>query len=717
MESGRDDRRPKADSATESALRESLPDVAGGLASVYGLLAVGHAYCMPAAVAPAAVAFAGASSALSFGLWLRWRSCPPTSHVSSWVAAIGALGFANAVLTLALSPVPRETTGIAVFVLGSGLLFLSRARLLAMIAVGFVAWAAAACRTPADPGWPQAGFVLALVSALSLLMQSIRTRYERVCIELLEGQARLRDSIADLSESERRFRIIAEYLADGILTIDEHARIQFANGAVSRMLGYPVEDLLGRELSCIVPEGMRERVRGILRLCADMGAQSIGAEGVTLTALHADGSEVAVEISLAETRLDGRRMLLGAVRDIRARKRAENARLELERRSLQTQKLESLGLLAGGIAHDFNNLLAVILGRANAALEDPAEEKAVREDLAEIRGAAERARSLTRQLLTCAGRGPSSPLPISLSRHVAMISDLFRSSISKRIRIAFDLPSELPPIEVDPGQLRQVVTTLVMNAADSIGDEEGWIHVATRVCILTESESAQLLPALERNPGRYVCLEVSDDGCEIDLDDLTRVFDPFYSRRGAGGDLDLASLLGIVRQQGGGMRVQNRPDGGTCFEVFFPASAGPLDTASSLRGESPGGGGRILVIENEPGVRQALRRTLERLGFEVEEASEGRAGIARVAADRDAFSAVVLDLSMPGLGGEETFAGLRSIAPQLPVVLCSGHDGTDTSKRLLDEVAVTFLQKPFSSAQLASCLHSVRRSQSPAPGP
>ena len=608
----------RARAAAESAIYEGLPDLAGGLASVYALLAVGHAFCMPAEVAPAAVGFAGASSALSFALWLCWRRRPPASHPRRWAGTLGGLGFANGLLTLALSPVPRETTGIAVFMLGGGLLFLSRTRLLAMLAIGFAAWGAAVFRAPADPGWPQAGFVLALVSALSLLIQSVRARYERMCVELLEGQARLRDSLAALRESERRFRIIAESSADGILTMDESGCIQFASTAVTRILGHPVEALLGRELARLVPERLRERHQAGLRRYLETGAQGVPWEGVTLPALHADGSEIPVEISFAESALDGRRLFVGSVRDVRARKRAEEERLALERRLQQAQKLESLGLLAAGIAHDFNNLLTVIVARANAALTDLRDEDETRSDLEEIRVAGQRASLLTRQLLAYAGRGASKPVLVDLSQEVREVADLLSGSIAKRIRLSLDLSEEIPAIEIDPAQLQQVVMNLVMNAADAVGDEEGWIHVATGSCILSEGEIAQFLPPLERAPGRYVRLEVSDDGCGIAEVDRQRIFDPFFTTKAAGRGLGLASLLGIARQQGGGVRVESRPERGTCFEVFLPVSARPPSAAPRREAQDPAAADRVLVIDDEPGVRHALRRSLETMGIEVD---------------------------------------------------------------------------------------------------
>jgi len=557
---------------SEQVIREALPDLAGGLASVYALLSLGHAYCLPATVAPAAVGFAGASAALCFGLWLRWRARPPASRARLYVGGLGALGFANGLLTLSLSPVPRETTTIAVCMLGAGFLFQSRGSVLSMIALGFTAWGAAVYRTPADPGWPQAGFVLALVSALSLLVQSIRARYERVCAELLEDRKHLCDSLEALRESEWRFRNLAESSVDGILTIDERGRIHYANPAITRILGHPAEALLGRELGCLVPERMRERQREALGRYVESGVQGIDWDGVALPALHADGSELPVEISFAEARLDGRRLFMGAVHDTRARKRAEQARLDLDRRLQQAQKLESLGLLAGGIAHDFNNLLAVIISRAEAALEDACDESPIRDDLEAVRRAGARAGLLTRQLLAYAGRDAPRPALLDLSRHVAELADLLASSISKKIRLSLDLSESLPAIEIDPAHLQQIVMNLVANAADAIGDEEGWIHVATGACILAESEADELQPTLVRPSGRYLWLEISDDGCGIDDADRARIFDPFFTTKTHGRGLGLASVLGIVRHQRGGVRVEAGTDRGTRFQVYFPAS-------------------------------------------------------------------------------------------------------------------------------------------------
>jgi signal transduction histidine kinase/CheY-like chemotaxis protein len=403
------------------------------------------------------------------------------------------------------------------------------------------------------------------------------------------------------------------------------------------------------------------------------------------------------------------------VRDISAQRqltaelrlREEQARREAEASEAQArhvQKLESIGVLAGGIAHDFNNLLHVVLGNADLArLQLPADAPA-REHLDEVVRATQRAADLTQQLLAYSGRGAVETRHLDLSVEVHQMGTLLRTAISKQAALVWDLTPDLPTISADATQVRQIVMNLITNASDALGDAPGSITLRTGC-----AED----PPAGAGSTDFVFLEVSDTGCGMETGTLQRIFDPFFSTKFAGRGLGLAAVMGIVESHHGHIRIRTAPAEGTTFRILFPAVAGPGNAVPPRRssGADWRGHGTVLLAEDEEEVREVVGRMLQRLGFRVLPAVDGITALEALEQHDHAVTAVLLDVSMPRMGGSETLHLIRERRPELPVILMSGYTEQEVASKLLDESsgAAGFLQKPFLPEDLTRVLRDASR--------
>ena len=385
----------------------------------------------------------------------------------------------------------------------------------------------------------------------------------------------------------------------------------------------------------------------------------------------------------------------------------ERARNEQHLR--QTQKLESVGLLAGGIAHDFNNLLTGILGNASLALEAAPPDSPARSMLQDVIDAGERAAHLTRQLLAYAGKGRFLIEVLDLSRHVREISSLVQSSIPHSVQLSLDLAGGLPGIEADPAQIQQVVMNLVINGAEAIPEgKSGTVLIMTRMQEVDENYIRTILPDADIVPGPYVALEVHDTGVGMDEATKARIFDPFFTTKFVGRGLGLAAVLGIVRGHKGALKIYSAPGRGSTFRVLFPAAGERVKAEEQVEGEAPlTGSGTVLVVDDEELVRRAAKATLERFGYTVMVAEDGGRGIEAFRARADQIALVLLDMTMPVMSGEETLRGLRSVQPGVKVILSSGYNEAEAIRRFAGKGLAGFVQKPYTATRLAHAIRSV----------
>jgi signal transduction histidine kinase/CheY-like chemotaxis protein len=388
--------------------------------------------------------------------------------------------------------------------------------------------------------------------------------------------------------------------------------------------------------------------------------------------------------------------LEAAQRELVDRRRAEEERERLREQLLHSQKLEAVGTLAGGVAHDMNNVLAAIIGLAELTRED----KSGRDDsLDQIVEVARRGTDLTRNLLGFSRRGKYRKERIELSSVVSTVTDLLSRTLPKGIELVSS-NGATHAIEGDSGQLGQALINLCINSADAMRGA-GTLRVDVAENALT-GEAARSLGLAE---GRHVTLTVTDTGCGMDGATRARMFEPFFTTKepGRGTGLGLAMVYGTIAHHGGAIAVDSEPGRGTSIAIHLPAiDAAPVAQAAP---EAPaaahaGGGALVLVVDDEPLVRAVTRRSLERVGYEVITASDGAEAVARYEERAGEVQVVVLDMSMPVMGGAECFRRLRQLAPDLPVLLASGYALEEEATECLAAGALGFLEKPFTTARL-----------------
>lgn len=499
-----------------------------------------------------------------------------------------------------------------------------------------------------------------------------------------------------LRRSEQSYRRIVTTTHEGVWTVDAQQRTTFVNQRMADLVGYAVDEMLGRRLHDFVAPEDHELIT------MKFAERRTGVhERYEHRYLRKDGSRVTVQASVSPL-LDDAGVFVGAlamVRDVTELR-------QLEARMLHAQKLESLGVLAGGIAHDFNNLLVGILGNVGLARSELPPGTPAQSYLKDAQVAATRASDLTAQMLAYAGKGRFVIQPLDLNQLIAEIAHLLTAVISKKARLHTEFAADLPATLADATQIRQVVMNLITNASDALGELPGTISVRTGVVDADAALLATTYGDERLTPGCYVVLVVSDTGCGFDADTQTRLFDPFFTTKFTGRGLGLAAVLGILRGHRGAIAVESAPQQGARFTVLLPAA--PAVAVVSPRGGDGsvgGGAGLVLVADDEAAVRTVARRVLERAGYSVCVAADGREAVAVFAARADEIVAVLLDMTMPLLRGDEVHRELHKIRPEVPVVLTSGY--SDPSQAATLGGTVGFLAKPWTPQELLMALRTV----------
>ena len=382
------------------------------------------------------------------------------------------------------------------------------------------------------------------------------------------------------------------------------------------------------------------------------------------------------------------------------------------------QRVESIGILAGGIAHDFNNLLTGILGFTRLALSDAQTTPTVHSHLQQIEQCSVRAADLCKQLLAYAGKGKFVIETICLSELVRDTAKLVETILDSHAKLVLELDPDIPLIEGDATQIRQVVMNLTTNAYDSLNGEAGIVRVRTGVRDIDEAWLQAATVRDDMAPGRVVYVEVEDSGCGMDEETLSRVFDPFFTTKFAGRGLGLAAVLGIVRSHHGAVQVSSVPGQGSKFMVVFPPceedaepivdDSQPESTFSAtIESENPGD---VLIIDDEVSVRSLAATALERGGFRCWLAADGPTGLELFATHSTTVVAVLIDMTMPGMTGMEVAKRLRQLSPQLPVLLMSGYTDVNLSNKNDSLVYSGFVQKPFRLGDLLDAVRNAIRS-------
>ena len=510
---------------------------------------------------------------------------------------------------------------------------------------------------------------------------------------------------ASLFEALQRNRSHMEYTPLAVIEAGPDFRIREWNPAAERIFGYTREQALGQDPRMLVPsegQGDVDRRREIL-----IGA----AEGIraTMENVTRGGQRIICDwyntaLRNEEGRFQGVYFLAD---DITERRRAEGA-------LRQSQKLESLGVLAGGIAHDFNNLLTAILGNTEAALERTRDNPDLQNTLQRIEAATQRGSDLARQLLAYAGKAHFTVKPLDLNSLILEMGNLLSVSISKKVSLHRDLQPGLPPVEADSAQFQQVVMNLVINASEAIGDRAGSVTLRTRAVEYTQAQLSAACPGQVLEPGLYVRLEVEDNGCGMDAATIGRIFDPFFTTKFTGRGLGLSAMLGIVRGHRAGIRVESVPGQGTTFILLFPASEATIPLHTAAPEDWKPISGTVLVVDDEAMVRDLACSALEAAGFRVLQARDGLEAVELFQAGLEPVDLVLLDMTMPRMGGAEAFRRIQALAPEVRILLTSGYTQSESMEDLADLPPDGFLQKPFRVRELVAkvrdiLVHSTRK--------
>jgi len=512
-------------------------------------------------------------------------------------------------------------------------------------------------------------------------------------------------------ETEELYRIVTDVSRDMIVEVNAAGKLVFANRSVEDITGYANRELVGRDYIAfyeLVHPDDRER---ILRQYEEQEAEP----GNTVRYppyrfRHKDGSWIWFStIGAWYESASGEIRMLEVSRDISQEIRREQERIELARQMLETQKLESLGVMAGGITHDFNNLLTPILGDAELALLDLPADSPVRPRIEQIHHAAKRAAALTRQMLAYSGQTPVSVELVSVSRLVEEMGQLLEGTVSGKAGLIYDLSEGLPPVEADVAQLSQVVMNLITNATEAVREGAGRITLRTGVLEAEKVDRSHVVGDCLPTAGEYVFFEVIDDGCGMDAETQSKIFDPFFTTKFTGRGLGLAAVVGIVRSHGGMIEIDSALGRGTRFRVLFPPAV-RISAAARPRATTPveewRASGTVLVVDDDEGVRDLLDATLRRAGLTVLLASDGREGVDLFRLHADEIRAVVLDRTMPDIGGEDAFDEIRRIRPDARIMLISGYSEERAAWHFIDKGLDAFIHKPFEPAVL---LEKIRR--------
>jgi PAS domain S-box-containing protein len=497
-----------------------------------------------------------------------------------------------------------------------------------------------------------------------------------------------------LRDSEARLRQVIDLVPHFIFAKDEEGRFLLVNHAVAEAYGTTVDRLIGRTDADYArsPEEAGHFRQDDLEVMRSGRPKVVLDEPITDVRGRVRYLQTTkIPFTFSGT---GRPAVLGVSIDITERKAAEEA---LRRAA----KEESLTVLAGGVAHDFNNLLAAILGHASLAMKQLPETSPARRHVEKAAGAVERAADLTRQMLAYSGRGHFVVRPTDVNALARENLPLLEVAVPKSVRLEALLAPDLPLVDADVGQVQQVLMNLVINAAEAIGERGGTVTLATNVREVTAADHhlwrASGQPLV---PGPHVALEVRDDGPGMDVETVDRIFEPFFTTKFTGRGLGLAAVLGVVRGHRGALSVESAPGRGTTFRILFEPSARGAREATA----SPPGPERrratVLLIDDEDAVRDMVGEVLEQEGMSVLRAEDGARGIALFREAGERVDVVLLDLSMPGLSGEETFHRLVELDPAVRVILSSGYDSDEAKGRFGTGRPAGFIQKPYRPEQL-----------------
>ena len=531
------------------------------------------------------------------------------------------------------------------------------------------------------------------VALLTELAQSVTAELElRGSLAEHETAAQSRDDVFDVEGLPTRAQEVLDASHECIFAVDRLGYVTYVGDHAARCLHIERDAPLGMPLAQAFPFFAEPEVAAAIRDAADTRRRL--AFSTFLQTIHRW-----VDLRIVPVR-HGLSIYLN---DITDRREAEAALAQREVQLQQVQKMEAIGNLAAGVAHDFNNLLTVIRTNSDLLMEQVPTSLVMSPLLQEIQSAAQQATLLTRQLMTFGQKQVVQPAAVAVAPALAGLVPVLKRLMSPAVTLAVREELHGACVLVDPGHLEQVIMNLVLNARDAM-PSGGVVHLTATSVRLDES---QRMASGIVAPGAYVCLTVSDTGTGIAPEILPRIFEPFFSTKrgdGVGTGLGLSTVFGIVQQSRGGVQVVSAPEAGATFSVYLPEAPGAAALAGTDRDAAAPRRHRILVVDDEAGVRTVVQRVLEARGYRLVLATNGAEGLRRLEETPDGVDLLLTDIMMPVMNGLELADVMRSRRPGLPVLLMSGYADAESVQRQLQDPLVAFLPKPFTAAGLTDAI-------------
>jgi PAS domain S-box-containing protein len=506
---------------------------------------------------------------------------------------------------------------------------------------------------------------------------------------------RVQQAFAARGASEERYRRLVQAMPLPVWVYDvETLRILAVNDSAVAHYGYGRDEFLSMTIAQLRPPEDVPRLLDEVRSAGDRLRRSANWRHV-----KKDGTVIEVETSGHAIEIDGRRARIVVVNDVTEKRR-------IEQQLRQALKMDAVGKLAAGIAHDFNNLLTVIMSYSDLLASELEPDDPRRADVEEIRRSSESAAGLTRQLLAFSRQQVVQPRIVRLNQVVMGTGKMLKRLIGESVELAVSLSREAGAVRIDTGQLEQVAVNLALNARDAM-PHGGRLLIETKNVDFAEptADEESLYP-----PGHYVMLAVSDNGVGMDKPTQARIFEPFFTTKdpGRGTGLGLATVYGIVSQNGGFISVYSEPGRGTSFKVYFPRVDDPVAVEEAVTaGEPPGGKESILVVEDDAAVRTLVRQSLQRLGYHVLEAPDGESALAVAAKHPEPIHLVLTDLIMPRMSGRNLAEKVVELRPDVAVLYVSGYTDDALVHHGVLEAGANYLEKPFTFDALARKVRQV----------
>ncbi|SEA00794.1 PAS domain S-box-containing protein [Desulfuromusa kysingii] len=524
----------------------------------------------------------------------------------------------------------------------------------------------------------------------------------------ISGEKLILSITRDMTEYKQAEEVMAlmgfamDHVSEAVYLIDKTGKIAYINSESCRSLGYSKEEMLDMSVYDLGPKLPKKRWIAHWKELQEKGVLKF-----TTRHCRKDGRTIPVEITANYFEYDNAEYNIALVSDITEKLRAEEERNQLEEQMIQTQKLESLGVLAGGIAHDFNNLLAAIMGHAELTKRRLLPESPAIENLKQIEKAAERAADLAKQMLAYSGKGKFVTEILDINNLLEEMLHMIEVSISKNIVLRLNPYLLLPSINADATQIRQIVMNLVINAAEAIGEKSGVISISTGCMHCDEKYLKNIWLEENLRGGLYVYLEVADTGIGMAKETLSKLFDPFFTTKFTGRGLGMSAVMGIVRGHKGALKVYSEVGKGTTFKILLPASEKPAEVFNADRDkDSWVGSGKILLVDDEETVRGIGVEMLKELGFDPLTANDGKEAL-EVFKNNPDISLVILDMTMPKMGGEQCYRELKLLNPDIRVIISSGYSEYEISQKFIGKGVSGFVQKPYTFSVLQKTIKNL----------